>query len=462
MQCYSKPPCFKTEGKVYCNKCNRTFYGPQCYSKHLSTHICEKYKVCTKCYASYYALKNENKHHECGIKYCVMCQSDKNIPHDCYIPPISISSEDESEEIDEENARKKKRKSSDQVVFVFFDFETVQNKLLPGSNERFQHIVNLAVAQHVCNSCKTIENIDENCVKCGKREHIFLGENSLDMFMNYLINTIDKKFKKVICIAHNMKGFDGQFCLRYMYKNNSKWGLGENSLIINGTKIMKISVGRFIFLDSVNYLCSPLSKLPKMFNINHKKGWFPHLFHTHENINFIGSYPDKKFYSPDTMNENERKEFLKWYEEKVKSGSTFCLKFELIEYCKIDVDILRKACMRFRSVLMDKTKVDPFNGPITIASTCMKVFRTMYLNPNTIAIIPWNGYRKIDNQSIKAIKWLCWITYKNKINIQTADNGREFRLPINIKVDGFCQSTNTVYEFLGILLFFSSLFHTRL
>lgn len=149
------------------------------------------------------------------------------------------------------------------------------------------------------------------------------------------------------------------------------------------------------------------------------------------------------------MNKTERNEFLEWHENKIKLNKIFCLKYELIEYCKIDVDILRIACIRFRNNLMEKTNVDPFNGPITIASTCMKVFRTMYLKPDTIALIPWNGYRRVDNQSIKAKKWLSWISHKNNVEIQTAENGRECRLPINIKVDGYCKSTNTVYEFLG-------------
>lgn len=151
------------------------------------------------------------------------------------------------------------------------------------------------------------------------------------------------------------------------------------------------------------------------------------------------------------MKVNERNEFLKWYDEKINSNAVFNLKYELILYCKIDVDILRIACMRFRSFLLDKTKVDPFNGPVTIASTCMRVFRSMCLKPDMNALIPPKGYRKVDNQSIKALKWLNWIMHKNKTHIQTAENGREFRLPINIKVDGYCQADNTVYEFLGNL-----------
>lgn len=448
-QCYSKPPCYITENKLYCNKCNRTFYGIHCFSKHINARVCDKFKVCSKCFI-YYFVKNRNeKSHVCGMKYCLVCKCDRKISHDCFIPPIEMIDDRIESENGSENNKKRK-----QILFVFYDFETVQNTLLPGATNKFEHSVNLAIAQQVCEHCEVKEDINDDCENCGKRMHIFMGEKSLDMFMRYLTDSIDSKFKKVICIAHFMKGFDGQFCLRYIYQNNEKWGLNEKSLIINGTKIMRIAVGRYIFLDSLNYLCSPLSALPKMFNIKYKKGYFPHLFHTRENIDYVGKYPDTKFYDCDTMSTNERKEFLKWYDQKIKSNAVFNLRYELIFYCKIDVDILRIACMRFRSILIKNTNVDPFNGPVTIASTCMTVFRSMCLKPNTIALIPQNGYRRIDNQSIKAIKWLNWLMYKNQIHIQTAENGREYRLPINIKVDGFCESTNTVYEFLG-----SSTFH---
>lgn len=458
LQCYSKPPCPKTENKLYCNNCNRTFYGLQCFSKHIwkknvhSISVCDKYKVCPKCFVSYIISNTKDDaepSHICGKFYCTLCRCERDRFHHHFIPPLKTSSEQEEEVNVENGENRRKRKKSDSIIFVFFDFETVQNKLLAGETTKFEHKVNLAIAQQTCEVCKINEDVSIDCENCGKREHIFIGENSLELFMEYLVNSIDKKFTKVICLAHFLKGFDGQFCLRYMYTNNSKWSLDEKSVIINGTKIMKISAGRYTFLDSLNYLCSSLSKLPKMFNINYKKGWFPHLFHTYENMNYVGPYPNETFYSPDSMSTSEREEFLEWYRDKVDTNVTFCLKSQLIEYCKIDVDILRIACMRFRTMLMDKTKVDPFNGPITIASTCMQVFRTMYLKPDTIAIIPWNGYRRIDNQSIKALQWLHWMSYKSKSQIQMADNGREFRLPINIKVDGFCEATNTVFEFLG-------------
>lgn len=52
--------------------------------------------------------------------------------------------------------------------------------------------------------------------------------------------------------------------------------------------------------------------------------------------------------------------------------------------------------------------------------------------------------------SFVAIRWLESISEKEGIKIEHAENGGERRFPdLNITVDGFCEETNTVYEFYG-------------
>lgn len=52
--------------------------------------------------------------------------------------------------------------------------------------------------------------------------------------------------------------------------------------------------------------------------------------------------------------------------------------------------------------------------------------------------------------SEKAIDWLTHISNTQHILIQHALNSGEFRIPTtNLKVDGYCRATNTIYEFLG-------------
>lgn len=256
-QCYTKPPCKKTTTEIKCEKCNRYFRGTICFEKH-KEKICAKYKICKYCFQGYrFNIKSK---HKCGSRLCLKCKAVRPLNHQCYFPTIKIHEDDEDEE--------------ENIIFVFFDFETTQETESKSRDDAFEHKVNLCIAQQVCNDCLHLEDLSMDCKSCGKREHIFEGENALKTFMQYLPEQIPKKFKKVICIAHNLQSYDGHFCLRYMYQHNSKWSLDQESIIMNGSKIMKIKVARYLFLDSLNYLAAPLSKLPKMFNIPESKGWF--------------------------------------------------------------------------------------------------------------------------------------------------------------------------------------------
>ena len=98
---------------------------------------------------------------------------------------------------------------------------------------------------------------------------------------------------------------------------------------------------------------------------------------------------------------------------------------ELVSYCEMDVEILRKGCMKYRQLLKDKQGVDPFAVATTIASSCMDCYRRNFLKENTIGIVPAGGYRKNDKQSIIAIKWLKWLSEQNGLDIQHAKNGGE-------------------------------------
>lgn len=227
------------------------------------------------------------------------------------------------------------------------------------------------------------------------------------------------------------------------------------------------------------------------------------------------------------MSTKERQDFLTWHNEKVESNETFDFAREILEYCSSDVDILRQACLKFRNILMNitgkhevifdedlpETKlmggVDSFQH-ITIASVCMQVFKTKFLQEDwrvkvrndgkltdwlparrlqgdffiyfnetwvtgkelqnqdcvieesefvssPISQIPSVGYGPFLGQySDISIKWLCWMQedhYRktgNKIYIRHALNEGEIRLPgTRYMLDGFCLETNTVYEFNG-------------
>jgi len=145
-------------------------------------------------------------------------------------------------------------------------------------------------------------------------------------------------------------------------------------------------------LDSVNFLPMKLSKLPEAFGLQElKKGYFPHYYNKSENQNYVSDYPDSSYYGCDSMSSKERDAFLKWYTD--QQGKVFDFAEDILNYCRSDVDILRKACLTFQKLLLDITGkqqlnedggemlvggVDPFNET-TIASVCSKVFRAKVL-----------------------------------------------------------------------------------
>lgn len=346
--CYTTPPCMKQAQNIMCDACNRGFRSALCFDNHLNSNVCSNVKICGTCYRGY--KMNARKPHTCDSKYCRICCKDQPIRHECYMPVTAV-----------------KESSGGKELFIFYDFECTQDKSFQDDRTKFQHKPNLCVVQVACSVCSEELSHEIICKNCGVRSHTFKSDDVVEELMLF-IGRVDKKFKTVTILAHNMQGYDGHFCLRYMYQHKNVWGLDERSLIMNGTKILKIKVGRFTFLDSLNFFMVPLAKLPAMFMLESCKGYYPHYFNTSANANYIGCIPDKKYYSPDTMKIGEREKFTTWYDDAVSRHIVFDNALELEKYCIMDVSILRQACLKFRSLLISTTEIDPFKN-VTIAST---------------------------------------------------------------------------------------------
>ena len=69
-----------------------------------------------------------------------------------------------------------------------------------------------------------------------------------------------------------------------------------------------------MFLDSVSFLHYPLRKLPEAYSLTDFKSWYHHYFKTEENLDYIGSVPDTKYYGVNDMGEGKRQEFIAWYD----------------------------------------------------------------------------------------------------------------------------------------------------
>lgn len=168
------------------------------------------------------------------------------------------------------------------------------------------------------------------------------------------------------------------------------------------------------------------------------------MFNRKENWNYVGEWPAVEFYQPQLMKQDVKAKFLEWYEQ--QRGKQFDFRKNLREYCERDVSILRKCCLKFRRMFMEIGQIDPLVESITIASACNKLYRHHHMPINRIAVVPHGGYRKAENQSIIAIKWLKWIAHKSGQRIQHKLNGGEVQIG-KFKVDGI--SDKTVFEFYG-------------
>ena len=70
--------------------------------------------------------------------------------------------------------------------------------------------------------------------------------------------------------------------------------------------------------------------------------------------------------------------------------------------------MLREACRVVSREFIQIGNIDVFLESVIIASACNKVMRKMFLKPNTIGLIPSDGYTGNFNYSNQAIMWLVY------------------------------------------------------
>ena len=400
-ECYTVEP-------MHCDECKRTFKSRACYERHkepvgAARSVCETIHKCVKCQKSMDVRKLN--HHICGRK-CSTCgviiKDAEEGKHECYIQKIEQSEEEEDSQYNE---------------LLFFDFECKQ--------ETGEHEPNLCIVHN-----------EAGCQK------LFKGKDTVKELCNWLFS---KKHQDCIVVAHDFQGYDGYFIQNFLIKNAIHY-----ELIYRGAKILSMTVPMFNmkFIDSLNFMPMALAALPKTFGVPELcKGYFPHLFNKEENQSYVGPIPLVHYYQPNGMKPEAREEFLTWHKEKVESNYVFNFKEEIEKYCRSDVDILRNCCMKFREMLREITGIDPFEKCMTIASVCHEVYRTNYLEKDTIAVFNNNHQLKVKQSNI-AVKWLSWVAEKDEIDIEHVRNGGEKRIG-KYSLDGYCEERNTVYEFQG-------------
>ena len=179
-----------------------------------------------------------------------------------------------------------------------------------------------------------------------------------------------------------------------------------------------------------------LQDFPKTLGLEEgcEKGDFPFLFAKFEHEGGRWDHlPPINYYDVGSMKPERRVEFEKWYAENRRTP--FVYDDALIEYCTKDVEVLMKGVLAFREMYLhvtaDETKavkgLCPFYKSFTISACANRLFRTLILEKNTIALLHAEETdRAMQTQSFLALQWLRFLNYTQFHNtnpIQHALNG---------------------------------------
>jgi len=109
------------------------------------------------------------------------------------------------------------------------------------------------------------------------------------------------------------------------------------------------------FIDFLNFIPMALANMPSAFGVTElAKGYFPSLYNRGKNQQVVLEHlPDIEYYNPNGIKPDDIIKFLSWY--KKHCDDHFDFQTELLRYCKSDVDILRRCCLKFRSLFMELT-----------------------------------------------------------------------------------------------------------
>ncbi|CAH3185514.1 unnamed protein product [Porites lobata] len=225
-------------------------------------------------------------------------------------------------------------------LFVYADFEAMQNA------------EGVFVANLLCYSSSEEATI-----------HVLDGEDCALQFLHDLDDLTEvpdrDDEREILVVFHNLKGFDGMFILHELYQQQREVADQLTHLQFDGIK----------------------------------KGFFPHLYNTPDNQQYVGRIPDLEFYDPDGMMAKKKEELTRWHTDQVRRNMSFHFQQEMIDYCKSDVALLKAGCEAFQQEFERQAGFNPMAKCITIASACNLYWCKHHLTPNTIAVEPLGGWR---------------------------------------------------------------------
>lgn len=399
---------FYTTKALNCPNCKNSFPNQECLDNHLKTPNACDISFCSNCSRKFKTKNN----HSCYYIWCSKCDIDyhRDTPHYCFTKTI--------EKIPKSLSPSKENK------FIFYDYETIVSEK--------NHDPFLIVAMYYSNDTPLIFY-------------------SNDEFCRWLFQ---KKHDGFICLAHNAKGYDCHFIRSWIYSNTRNIKIKESIAV--GNKFMSFKAGAssytLTFRDSHLLVSKPLKAFAKCFSLQEgSKGYFPYTFITRENLHTtLPSFPPIQYFGISHLKDEKEIQDLQDYYNANKD-QPFPVLEKAIEYCVQDVSILKQGLIKFRQQFLQIHPEMDILKFITLPQATMTLFRSKFLKPKLLHIIPDDSDR---NSSKLEKEWFSQLRETNpNIHKPTAKTcGQLFYNPATQRAyepDGYDATTKTVYEFHG-------------
>jgi hypothetical protein len=202
------------------------------------------------------------------------------------------------------------------------------------------------------------------------------------MITNSIKDLLRKKYNGFKIYLHNFSNFDCIFLLDTLTKLGFCHPVINNGRFISvkltfKTKEENIKFDKIEFRDSLQLLLMSLSKLAKSFNVEVQKSIFPHRFVSRDNLNYIGTVPDFKYFDGITLNE-----YLDYCIN--FKNNNWSLRTEAIKYCNCDCISLHQILIKFNQLIFDNFKININKYP-TLPSLSFAIFRTHFLKTSFVS-----------------------------------------------------------------------------
>lgn len=265
-----------------------------------------------------------------------------------------------------------------------------------------------------------------------------------DQMLKVAIESIMKQqYKGYIVYLHNFSYFDGVFLMKILssLNVNIKPIIREGRLIDVRVKYNN-NKSTLYFRDSYLLLPDSLEKLATAFKVENK-GLFPYKFVDINELNYIGSVPDIKYFKEISI------ESYNQYLNTIKNKNEWNLRLELIKYCEQDVVTLYKVIENVSTEIFQLSRLNIHKYP-TISSLAFAIFRSNFMAKSVkIPLIYNQMFTDIKNSytggSVDVFKPSGEDIYSYDVNSLYPYIMKKFKMPIG-KVKYFIGDISLIYK----------------